>query len=123
MLDASSLPVTCAVKQRSLIQCFACLKEIINHAHLTEDEKYLWLWLFANQSASNPPFSCSYSYEQISTAVHKSSQKIHRVLTRLRTMGGLIANIPVHYGKLTKEMMQTEYNIMLTLPPNTASSR
>lgn len=114
MLDGLSLPFICAANSHSFVQWFACLKQIIHHPLLIEEEKYLWLWL-ATQSANN--LSCSFNYEQISQAMCKPSRKIHRMLTRLRTMGFLIADIPIHYGELTPPMVKTMRNFQLIVPP------
>jgi hypothetical protein len=40
------------------------------------------------------------------------------MLTRLRTMGFLIADIPIYYGEPTQQMAQCIRNIQLILPPN-----
>src|SRR5262249_43341473 len=97
-------------------QCFAFLKEIIHHPLLDEEEKYLWIWL-ATQSANNTSFSCSYTYEHISQAVNKPLRKVHRILTRLRIMGFLIADLPIYYGEPTPQMAKKTYLLELTSPP------
>lgn len=116
MLDGVALPLVFAAKPHSFAKWFACLSEIINHPLLHEEEKYLGLWL-AIQSINNESFSCSFNYEQISQAVNKSSRKIHRILTRLRVMGFLIADLPIYYGEPTLKMVQTAHTLKLVLPP------
>ncbi|MBS0285974.1 MAG: hypothetical protein JSR17_01670 [Proteobacteria bacterium] len=116
MLDGLALPIICAAKPQPFVDGFACLKQIMLHPFLNEEEKYLWLWL-ATQSTNNMSLTCSLSYEQISEKTFKSSSKVHRLLTRLRTMGFLIADIPIHYGKLTSDMVKTVRSIQLILPP------
>lgn len=116
MLDGLALPLVCAAKPDSFIQWFACLEEIINHPLLLEEEKFLWLWL-ATKSANNLSFSCSFNYEQISLAVHKPCRRVHRILTRLRVMGFLFADLPIYYGEPTLEMVQTVYQLKLKLAP------
>jgi hypothetical protein len=118
MVDRYSMSENCAANWCSLAKCFACLKDVANHPFLKEDEKFLWLWLFANQSTNYSPFTCSMSYEQLAMALDKSVEDIHRLLRRLRIMGGLIANTPIDYGKPTTEMIKKVYNLTLTLPPN-----
>ncbi len=116
MLDRLALPLICAAKPKPFVDWFACLKQIMLHPLLNEEEKHLWLWL-ASLCTNNLSLCCSLSYEQMSEMTGKSSCKIHRLLTRLRTMGFLIADIPIHYGKLNAEMVKPERNIQLILPP------
>ncbi len=116
MLDAISLPSICAANPHSFTQWFACLKQIMLHPILNEEEKYLWLWL-ATCSTNNVSFKCSLSYEQIVQSTRKPSRKVHRLLTRLRTMGFLIADIPIYYGEPTDEMVQRIREFQLILPP------
>ena len=116
MLDGLSLPFICAANPRSFAQWFACLKQLMLHPLLNEEEKFLWLWL-ATQSTDNKSLNCSLSYEQISQLTNRSCKKVHRHLTRLRTMGFLIADIPIHYGELILEMTQQIRNIQLMIPP------
>ena len=116
MLDGFALPIICAANSYSFMQWFACLKEIMHHPHLCEEEKYLWLWL-ATQSANNSSFSCSFSYEHISIAVKKTPRVVHRTLFRLRIMGFLLADIPIWYGEPTKEMVQANRHLRLQIPP------
>lgn len=116
MLDGFALPIVCAASPYSFMQWFACLREIMHHPHLHEEEKYLWLWL-ATQSANNSSFCCSMSYEQIACSVNKPPKIIHRILFRLRIMGFLHADIPIWYGEPTLEMVKTVRSIKLLLPP------
>ena len=116
MLDGLATPFICAAKSDSFVQWFACLKKIVHHPLLNEEEKFLWLWL-ATQSTNNMSFYCSFSYEQISQAMNKSARSVHRNLTRLRTMGFLIANIPIYYGEPTPEMVKETRYIKLIAPP------
>jgi len=116
MLDGFALPIVCAARAYSFMQWFACLKEIMHHPLLSEEEKFLWLWL-AIQSADNSSFACSYSYEQISQALNKSTKIIHRTLFRLKIMGFLSADIPIWYGQPTAEMVCTIRMLKLHLSP------
>ncbi len=116
MLDGFALPIVCAAKPYSFMQWFACLKEIMHHPLLSEEEKYLWLWL-ATQSADNSSFACSYSYDQMSRALNKSTKIVHRTLFRLKIMGFLSADIPIWYGQPTTEMIRTIRLIKLHLSP------
>ncbi|MBS0290433.1 MAG: hypothetical protein JSS07_10435 [Proteobacteria bacterium] len=105
----------CQAKPCSFAKWFAFLRKIIEHSMLDEAEKFLGCWL-ATQCANNLSFTCSFNYEQISLAVHKPSRKVHRILTRLRTMGFLIADIPIYYGELSIEMVQTVRTFKLVFP-------
>ena len=116
MLDGLALPIICTANSQSLVQWFACLKQIVNHPQLNEEEKYLWLWL-ATQSTNNLSFNCSFNYEQLSQAMCKPPRRIHRFLTRLRTMGFLIADIPIYYGEPTIDMVKAVREIQLIMPP------
>lgn len=116
MLDNLAMPIICAAEPNSFTTWFASLKELFNHPYLDEEEKSLWLWL-ANQSANNLPFSCSYSYEQLSQAVNKTPRRIHRILMRLRVMGFLIADLPIYYGEPTREMVATVHHLKLITTP------
>src|SRR5437868_11052379 len=116
MLDRLALPFICATKHCSLTQWFVRFREIIDHPLLHEDEKFLWLWL-ATKCTDKCLSSCSFSYEQISHAVKIPSKRIHRILTRLRTMGVLLCTIPIWYGGLTLDMVSKIHTFTLVMPP------
>lgn len=114
-----SMPIVCAAERTFFIRSFACLKEIIEHPLLQEEEKFFWVWL-CYQSTNNKsfPFPYSYSYEQMSLAVNKSTKKIHRFLLRLMLMGFLEnGSIPICYGQPTIEMVHEKRILKLILPP------
>ena len=114
MLDRLALPIICAANP-CLCVWFVHLKDILNHPILKEDEKYMWCWL-ATFCANNHQTSCSFTYEELSTALNKSAKTIHRILFRLRVVGLLQGNIPIWYGVPSNEMIHQRRIIKLVMP-------
>ncbi len=107
-----TLHFICAAKPCSSFKWFAYLSDIINHTLLDDEEKFLGCWL-ATQCMNKASLRCSFNYVQISQTLRKSTRRIHRILTRLRTMGFFICDIPIYYGEPTFEMVQKIHTFKL----------
>ncbi|MFI4937483.1 MAG: helix-turn-helix domain-containing protein [Candidatus Berkiellales bacterium] len=88
---------------------------VFSYPQLSDGEKVLWLWL-AQHSINDPNLYCYFSYQQISLALNKKWDTIHRALVRLRFMGFVQSDLPVLHGEVTIAASIVRRTYMPSLP-------
>ncbi|HRE33425.1 MAG TPA: hypothetical protein PLD88_15745 [Candidatus Berkiella sp.] len=94
----------------------ACIRTIYQHPGLAPAAKFLWMWLYANQNATESQQGCLYSYKQLSEAVNMPCEIIHRILFTLKIMGCLRGALPVTYQKLDEALTHEERKLLPCVP-------
>lgn len=107
MLDECPLTLICPAKRSFLGECVPYLLVMIQHPDLSQDDKFLYLWLVIRCSRQSN-HTCAITYAELSRLLDKAPKKIHMSLLRLKVIGFLNGDIPIWYGDLTPEMMTKE---------------
>lgn len=116
-IDASSIICETRLYKRAFTISVAEMVFIGRSADVSDGEKLIWL-ILATYCANDKHLVCSLSYQQLSNAVNKKWDVVHRALLRLKSMGFIEnSSLPILHGEeITPEISNIIHIFKLTLP-------